>query len=285
MAASKNDILKVIEDVKLLSPGAVELLAVASRENHDLKDIVKVIKYDAALTARTLKLVNSAAFSLQNKITDIERAISYAGENFLISLVMTESADMVSHCDLAGYEGKKGGLWDHNLLTALAAKRIAELSKEPLNSNIAFTCGLLHDIGKAIVSDFLKGSSAGLLDSLEKGDLHDYASAEEKLLGIDHTQAGYALATHWNLPEPLPAAIRYHHEPATTPAKHRSLVYAVHLGDMVAMMTGRDTGADAMRYQLDNHYRDFIDISEDDLAMIILETDSDFIKLKESMNE
>lgn len=284
MAATKNDILNIVEGLKILSPSAAGLLEVASREKHDLKDIVNVIKYDAALTAKTLQLVNSAAFSPQSKITDLERAISYAGENSLISMVMTEAADMIYDCDLAGYEGQKGGLWDHNMLTALASKRIAELSKEPVNPNVAFTCGLLHDLGKALVSDFLKGSSAQVLASLEKGEVDDYASAEEKLLGIDHTQAGYALACHWNLPEPLPSAMRYHHEPAKSPEEHRSLVYTVHLGDMVAMMTGRDTGADAMRYQLDSNYADFINISDNDLAQIILETDSEFSKLKESMN-
>jgi putative nucleotidyltransferase with HDIG domain len=285
MATSKNNILKVVENIKLLSPNAAGLLEVASRENHDLKDIVNVIKYDAALTAKTLQLVNSAAFGLHSKITDLDRAISFSGENFLISLVMTEAASMIYKSDLAGYEGREGGLWDHNLLTALAAKRLAGLSKEPVNANVAFTCGLLHDLGKAIVSDFLKGSSADVLAALDKGEVDDFASAEEKLLGLDHTQVGYALALHWNLPEPLPAAMRYHHTPAQAPAEHRSLVYTVHLGDMVAMMTGRDTGADAMRYKLDKNYSDFIDISENDLAQIILETDSDFSKLKESLNE
>ncbi len=285
MAATKNDILKVVDDIKLLSPGAADLLTVASRENHDLKDIFRVIRYDPALTAKTLQLVNSAAFALQKKVTDLERASALAGENFLVSLVITEAADMIFDSDLAGYQGHKGGLWDHDLLTALASKKIAALSKEKINTNVAFTCGLLHDLGKAIVSDFLKGSLAELLNSLEKGEVDDYASAEEKIIGIDHTDAGYALAQHWNLPEPLPAAIRYHHKPASAPEEHRSMVYAVHLGDMVAMMTGRDTGADAMRYKLDSNYTDFIAIKEDDLAQIILDTDSDFSKLKESMNE
>ncbi len=285
MAESKTDILKVISEVKILSPSAAALLEVASRENHDLKDIVNVIKHDAALTAKTLQLVNSAAFALQSKISDLERAISYAGENYLVSLVMTEAAEMIYDCDLAGYEGQTGNLWSHNMVTALASKRIAELSKEPINSNVSFTCGLLHDLGKAIVSDFLKGSSAQLLDSLDKGEVDDYASAEEQLLGIDHTQAGYALAMHWNLPEPLPSAMRYHHAPSLAPEEHRSLVYAVHLGDMVAMMTGHDTGADALRYQLDSHYSNYINLNENDLAKIILDTDSDFKKLKESMND
>lgn len=284
MATPKKDILKVVEGIKILSPSAAELLEVASRENHDLQDIIRVIKHDAALTAKTLQLVNSAAFGLHSKITDLERAITYSGENFLISLVMTEAADMIYSCDLAGYEGRQGGLWDHNLLTALAAKRLAALSREPLNPNIAFTCGLLHDLGKAIISDFLKGSPPDFLAALDKGEVDDYASAEEKLLGIDHTMVGYALALHWNLPEPLPSAMRFHHQPAKAPAAQRSMVYAVHLGDMVAMMTGRDTGADAMRYQLDKNYSAFINISENDLAQIILETDSDFSKLKESLH-
>ena len=285
MAASKKDILKVVEGIKVLSPSAAGLLEVASRENHNLKDIVKVIKYDAALTAKTLQLVNSAAFGLQSKVTDLERAISLTGENYLLSLVMNEAADMIFDCDLEGYLGQKGGLWDHNMLTALASKKIAELSKENINSNVAFTCGLLHDLGKAIVSDFLKDCSAELLESLEKGEVDDYASGEEKMIGLDHTQAGYALALHWNLPEPLPAAMRYHHKPAQAPEEYRSIVYTVHLGDMVAMMTGRDTGADSMRYQLDAAYADYIDISESDLAQIILETDNEFVKLKESMND
>ena len=285
MSSTRNDILKAVEEVKLLSPSAAGLLEVASKKDHDLKDIVNVIKYDAPLTAKILHLVNSAAFSPQSKITDLERAITFTGENALVSLVMTEAADMIYECDLVGYHGQKGDLWDHNLLTALASKRVAELSKKPLNSNVAFTCGLLHDLGKAIISDFLKESSAKILDSLEKGEVDDYASAEEHFLDIDHTQAGYALAIHWNLPEPLPTAMRYHHKPGTAPEEYRAMVYAVHLGDMVAMMTGHDTGADALRYQLDRNYVNFIDINEDDLAQIILETDSDFHKLKESMNE
>jgi HD-like signal output (HDOD) protein len=284
MATPKKDILKVVEGIKILSPSAAELLEVASREDHDLQDIIRVIKHDAALTAKTLQLVNSAAFGLHSKITDLERAITYSGENFLISLVMTEAADMIYSCDLAGYEGRKGGLWDHNLLTALAAKRLAGLSREPLNTNIAFTCGLLHDLGKAIISDFLKGSPPDFLAALDKGEVDDYASAEEKLLGIDHTMAGYALALHWNLPEPLPSAMRFHHQPAQAPVEQRSMVYAVHLGDMVAMMTGRDTGADALRYRLDKNYSAYINISENDLAQIILETDSDFSMLKDSLN-
>lgn len=285
MPTSKKEILRAVENIKILSPSAGALLEVASRPDHDLQDIAGLIKYDAALTAKTLQLVNSAAFALHSKISDIERAITYIGENYLLSLVVSEAAKMIYDSDLAGYMGHKGDLWNHNLLTALASKKIAELCHEPVNSNIAFTCGLLHDLGKAIISDFLIDSSSAALNAVESGQVSNFASAEEKMLGIDHTQVGHALALHWQLPEPLPSAMRYHHEPARAPAPHRSLVYAVHLGDMVAMMTGYDTGADAMRYQLDSTYSDYIAIKENDLARIILETDQEFQKLKESMNE
>ncbi|MEN8258726.1 MAG: HDOD domain-containing protein [Thermodesulfobacteriota bacterium] len=283
MASTQKDILKVVESTKILSPSAAGLLEVASRENHDLRDIVQVIKCDAALSAKTLKLVNSAAFALQSRVSNIDRAISYIGENYLVSLAMNEAAGMIYDCDLAGYEGREGELWDHNLLTALASKKVAEFSKESINGNVAFTCGLLHDLGKAIISSFLEGTPAEVLESLERGEVHDYASAEEKILGMDHTQAGHALAEHWQLPEPIPSAIRFHHEPHQADKEYHALVYAVHLGDMIAMMTGKGTGADAMRYQLDPDYIDLIDLNEDDLAMIILEIDNEFSKLQKSM--
>ncbi len=283
MAAIRKDILRVIEDTKILSPSAAGLLDVASQEKHDLRDIVNVIKYDAALTAKTLKLVNSAAFALQSKVTNIERAISYIGENYLVSLAMNEAAGMIYDCDLAGYAGKEGELWEHNLLTALASKKVAEFSKEPVNANVAFTCGLLHDLGKAIISSFLEGSPPDVLRSLEEGEVDDYASAEEKILGIDHTQASHAFGEEWQLPEPIPSAIRFHHDPQKADEEYRSLVYAVHLGDMVAMMTGKGTGADAMRYQLDENYIEYIELNQDDLAMIILEIDNEFSKLQKSM--
>lgn len=276
-------ILDDIGKVDPLSASAASLLKVASQEEHDLADLVEIVKGDATLTAKVLKVVNSAAYGLPQEVTAIDRAISFTGEDALVSLAMNEAAAMIYESDLLGYGGQQGEMWEHNLLTALGAKMVAGQAKAPLSGEVAFTCGLLHDFGKAILSSFLENTAAKVVKALDDGKVQDYATAEEKILGMDHCRAGYELALHWNLPEPLPSAMRYHHQPHLAPEELRPLVYAVHLGDMLAMMGGKGTGADAMRYSLDKRYEDYFDLDEGDLARIILDIDTEFSKMQESL--
>jgi putative nucleotidyltransferase with HDIG domain len=285
MTDKSAEISLIIKQIKLLSPSASSLLEVTTREDHNLNEIVDIIKYDANLTAKVLKIVNSAAYGLRNEITAIDRAVGFTGEAALIGIAMNEAADMLYKKDLSGYEGEKGDLWAHNLLTGLAAKRITQHVKKPINGDVAFTCGLLHDLGKSIISDFLKNTSSKVIQAIEDKKIDNYNIAERKILGIDHCQAGFELATHWNLPEPIPSVIRYHHTPQKAPEQYKSLVYAIHLGDMLAMMAGNGTGADTLRYKLDLNYSEYIELTENDLARIIIEIDDEFTKMQESMQE
>ncbi|MDA3834389.1 MAG: HDOD domain-containing protein [Spirochaetales bacterium] len=283
MTDKSTEISEIIKRFKLLSPSASSLLAITTREDHNLSEIVGIIKCDANLTAKVLKIVNSAAYGLRNEITAIDRAINFMGESSLISIAMNEAGDMLYQKNLTGYEGEKGDLWRHNLLTGLAAKKIAPYAKDPINDDVAFTCGLLHDLGKSIISDFLIGTSGKVVQALENKKVADYQSAEQKILGIDHCDAGFELATYWHLPEPIPSAIRYHHHPAQAAPEYKTLVYTVHLGDMLAMMAGRGTGADTLQYKLDSNYSDYIELTENDLAGIMVEIGDEFTIMQESM--
>ncbi len=285
MTNQTTDIIKIIKQTKLLSPSASSLLEITTRKEHNLSDVVDIIKYDANLTAKVLKIVNSAAYSLQSEITAIDRAISFTGETAIISIAMNEAADMLYNKELSGYEGAKGDLWAHNLLTGLAAKKIAPHTKIQINADVAFTCGLLHDLGKSIISDFLINTSSKVIQAIDDKKVTSYEAAEAKILGIDHCEAGFELASHWNLPDPIPSAIRYHHNPSQSPEEYKTLVYAIHLGDMLAMMAGSGTGADTLRYKLDSNYTEYIELTENDLATIMIEIDDEFIKMQESMQE
>ena len=278
-------ISSIIKQIKLLSSSASRLFEITTREDHNLNEVVNIIKHDANLTAKVLKVVNSAAYGLQNKITAINRAVGFTGETTLISIAMNEAVNMLYTKDLSGYEGEKGDLWAHNLLTGLAAKKITPHAKKQINGDVAFTCGLLHDLGKSIISDFLINTSSKVIQAIENKKVDNYNIAERKILGIDHCQAGFELATHWNLPEPIPSAIRFHHTPIEAQEEYKPLVYAIHLGDILAMMVGNGTGADTLRYKLDSNYTKYIEITENDLARIMVEIDDEFTKMQESMQE
>ena len=278
-----DEFREIIKSSPMLSASASRLLQLTSNPEHDLMDVVNLVKTDANLTARVLKVVNSAAFGLINEITSIDRAISYLGERIIVSIALGDCAGKLFKKELAGYEAAGGDLWKHDLRTAIAAREVVVQGEMEISPDLAFTAGLLHDIGKALISDYLKDSAPEAIKLITAHDSADYLDAEEKLIGFDHTQAGFELAKAWQLPEELAEAILYHHTPAEASEAFRPLVYAVHLGDNIAMMGGFGTGSDSMRYRLDANYTDYISLTPNTLASIMLTVDSEFDKLEQSI--
>ncbi|MCK4690889.1 MAG: HDOD domain-containing protein [Desulfuromonadales bacterium] len=278
-----DEFREIIKSSPMLSASASRLLQLTSIPDHDLMDVVNLVKTDANLTARVLKVVNSAAFGLINEITSIDRAISYLGERIIVSIALGDCVGKLFEKELAGYEAAGGDLWKHDLRTAIAAREVVVQGEMEISPDLAFTAGLLHDIGKALISDYLKDSAPEAIKLITAHDSADYLAAEEKLIGFDHTQAGFELAKAWQLPEELAEAILYHHTPAEASEAFRPLVYAVHLGDNIAMMGGFGTGSDSMRYRLDANYTDYISLTPNTLSSIMLTVDSEFDKLEQSI--
>lgn len=268
-----SEIIKAIENTPKMSASATELLGLTSDPNHNFCDVVAIVRNDSILTARVLKMVNSAAFSLLQEVTSIDRAVSFMGEKMLVSVAIEVATSHLFDKKLEGYGGGRGDLWRHDLRTAIAAEEITKLAGTGFSKDLAFTGGILHDIGKSIISDFLKNTAEGALLQIEEGSYADYLDAEQKLLNTDHTLVGETLAMDWKLPEPLRQVIRYHHQPAESSEVHRALVYAVHLGDLLAMMGGCGTGADNMHYTLDERYKDYLNLSQDDMELVMLNVD------------
>jgi len=282
--ASKEEIIAAIKEVPLLSPSASQLLQLSASSDHDMSEVVDIVKCDAALTARVLKIVNSVAYGLVHEVTTIERAVGYLGERMVAGIALGDSASALFHKELEGYDGPKSELWNHDLRTAIAAREIAKQSKQPLSPDLAFTAGILHAVGKAILSDFLQHSSNDVLVGIDGHEVTDYLAGERELLGIDHTEAGYELAKSWELPESLQCAIRYHHRPSEAPSEYQHLVYAVHLGCIVAMMCGSQS-SDSLQYHLDQNYTNYIDLSSEQLALVMLEVNDTFDTMHNAMTD
>ncbi|MBU0675250.1 MAG: HDOD domain-containing protein [Proteobacteria bacterium] len=272
-------IKKAIGKVPVFSMRALQLLKLAADPAHHLTDIINIVKQDIGLTARVLKTVNSAAFIRHAEITTIDRAITQLGETIVVGLAVMEAASRQFKTDLSGYDGLPGDLWRHSLKTAIAAKKIGHFSVGTVKENMAYTGGLLHDIGKSLTSDFLQNTAQGISEQINEGKFGEYCAAEREIMGQDHAETGFLLATHWHLPPPLPQVIRFHHHPADSPEPIRPLVYTVHLADILAMMTGCGTGADTLQYRLDPKYSEYLQITEDDLPRLILEIDEEFTSL------
>ena len=280
---SIDKVKQAVQDAPLLSVNASRLLQTMVDPDHELMDVVQIVKLDSVLTARLLRVVNSPVFGLLNPVTSIDRAIGYLGERMVVSAAMADSVSKMLNKPLDGYEGRAGDLWRHDLFAAFAAREVSKFARVGIEGDLAYTGGLLHDIGKAIISDFLKGTIEEATGKIDRGENADYLVAEQEIVGLDHAEVGYELAKNWELPEPLPQLIRYHHQPSAVEESLRPLAYAVHLGDIVAMMGGCSTGSDAMRYQLDNNYTDYFELSADSLASVMVSAQDEFQKAEESL--
>lgn len=277
------EIARAIQAAPLLSPIANQLLQVTAKADHEMKEVIDLVKCDSLLTARLLRVVNSAAMGLVHPISSVDHAVSYLGERMVVGIAVAECTNEFLGKALDGYEGEAGQLWRHELFTAIASRAISRHARTPLPADLAFTAGLLHDIGKAILSEFLCGTSRELVADIVRGDTADYLTGEQERVGLDHSEVGFELARHWKLPEALAQVIRHHHQPETVAAELRPLVYAVHLGDILAMMGGQGTGSDSMKYHLRQEYTEHFTISKDDLALLLLECSEEFRKVEASL--
>ena len=260
-----QEIVKKVQSIKPLSDSAMRLLETVNKDDYDMATVSAIVERDPGLTANVLKVVNAPAFGLGQNITSVARAVSFLGEKTIVAIALGSCSPSVLNAELEGYASERGEMWEHSLCTAIAAREVARFAKGQLALDQVFTAGILHDIGKAVISEYLSGKVEDMLRQIEKEEAPGFVEAERKELGGDHTLVGYVLARHWKLPDPLQQAILHHHRPEGAEEQWRPIVYSVHMGDILAMMAGFATGADALQYTFDDGYDQYISMNEQDL--------------------
>lgn len=280
MSLIKN-IVTSVDRIKPLSPSASKILTMLTNDDYSLKEIENTVKTDPALTANLLRMVNSASFGLKSQIVTVSRAVFFLGIKVVAALAIGSSASEVYDTPLEGYQAERGDLWFHCLKTAIAAREFAMYSKSDLNPELAYTAGILHDIGKVIISDYLSHANVQrIVDSEHKVD---FLRVEAQETGYNHMEVGVALAEHWNLPSPLVEVIGSHHEPQNAPDDLKPLVYSVHMADLLAMSIGTSTGLDSMAYKLDDEYKKYFAMKVADLETIFVAVENEFCKISEEV--
>lgn len=281
-----KQILEQIDKIPLLSQNAMLLLDTINDPKHTIRDILKIIERDNILSIKVLRLVNSSTFGLNKEITSLERAITYLGKNNIVNIALSSYSNNLFEGALDGYESEDGVLWLHCLQTAIAAKELARFSINKVDSNVSYICGLLHDLGKAVLSGYLmkfRDKEQEIIEKIDRHVLNDFADAERELLGTDHAEVGYYIAKHWNLPRVFLNVIRYHHEPSKAPEDLREICFIIHLGDMISMLSGLGTGTDNLEYRIDKNYKNYIDFTEDEFENIFLHITDEFNKINNSL--
>jgi len=221
-----------------LSPTMMKVLEICNAPETSPNDLNRVISLDPVLTAKVLKLVNSAYYSLRNPVSSLTRAVLLLGihnvKNLALSTAVLNS--------LGGKESFRGlsadDFWLHSLGVGVASKCLAaEKGVPPAEREEYFVAGLLHDLGKIPLNREYATEYAAALKKVEQEN-RPLFEMEEEILGINHCLSGEMIIRKWQLGRNFLHVLRHHHEPADAPEIDRPLVSLVALADFLINTLG-----------------------------------------------
>lgn len=240
-----------------------KLLAVLDDHKADCNALAEIIRIDANLTASVLRVSNSAHYAAHAPTHSLSEAVVRLGMREVYRLLIS----IVTAPTLRGPDGAAFGhidLWNHSLATAVASQVLAErLTKE--DPEIAFSAGLLHDIGKTVLIRADRKRYVSLLRSCADNN-RSVRFAEWEIFGMDHAEVGGELLRAWKFPERIAAIIAGHHRPETTAKEHRSLAALVCVGNIIAYKLGVGNGHPPYVAQLDRDTLHMIGLRLDNLG-------------------
>ena len=230
---------ELVAKVKNLPPvphAALKLVSLLDQPSVSNDEVVQALRCDNVLTAKLLRACNSPYFGLAEPVTSVDQAVFLLGHQQILHIVLTIAFGSAMVVPLPGYAVEASELWRHSLVTATAGELIAseftDLNVEP---PVAFTIGLLHDIGKLVLSQTLTADIQADIRRRIEQDKLARVEAEKAVLGTDHGEVGAQLLQSWHLPDDLVEAVANHHQPILKPRARLSVV--THLAKKPLILT------------------------------------------------
>ncbi len=187
---------------------AREVMDLVSDPDSGARDLQKVVQKDPGLTARVLRISNSALYMLRTEVTNLSQAIVILGMKSLESIVVAASSQALF--STTSFKDKL--LWEHSLGVALVARMIAKQLRHA-EAETAFTAGLLHDIGKPILDKNLGQVYQRVMQDVYN-DKVTFIESEDRVLGFNHTDIGSLVVRKWKFSPLLLEAVHLHHRPS-----------------------------------------------------------------------
>jgi HD-like signal output (HDOD) protein len=255
----------------------VKLNEVMANPDASSDDVAAVIAKDPAVATNVLRIVNSAYYGLQVRVSSVSLAVSVMGFNMAKKVALRASVfstfakrkEKIQQFDPQAF-------WRHAIFTGVAARSLGGASAQfaDMHAEDLYICGLLHDVGKIIL---MEKACPRYLAVLRKAVQTGRAETEieQEDFGYTHADVGSVLAIKWFLPEDLAIAVRYHHQPSRDPF-HRSLSSLIHLADHIAWSAGNPSTIGTPIPQLDHEVYDLVGLDPQRVEQMLPEIREDF---------
>ncbi len=238
-----------IDQVKQLPPAPqtmVKLLMLLGDPDIDANQVVTLIMHEPALTASVLQRCNAAFYSTGAPAGNVGEAVTRLGFNHVFRIVAVTVGSKAFAGSQKSYGFGYGELWQHSVAVALASQKLAESKGD--DANLAFTAGLLHDIGKNVLAEALEEHYTALIEQTAASQ-QSLLETEKNLLHVQHAEIGGRLMERWNFPPELTNAVTYHHAPGEAKEEHQRWAAYVYLGNMMAHFMGYSFGHQAFAFR------------------------------------
>ncbi|MBX3444974.1 MAG: HDOD domain-containing protein [Planctomyces sp.] len=222
--------------LQMLPAVATQALEIARQPDCSIAAFSGVVERDLKLAADILKMANSVLYSTGTPVASLHQAVVRLGFHHCRSVIVSSSYDSLTRTLGAEEQASRELLTRHGFLTAIFALRLNHCLHLGFQGE-EFTAGLMHDIGRLLLSVAAPETfrEADPLDFQETGELED---REREAFGVSHAEFGAWFADQSDLPQPLVAAIRFHHAPKDA-GTHRRLAALTAAADELANFVQR----------------------------------------------
>jgi HD-like signal output (HDOD) protein len=278
--SNSTSILKLVNktmELPTIPEVLVRLNEVIESEESSADDVAKVIALDPAVSTNILRIVNSAYYGLQVRVSSIGLAVSIMGFSMTkkvalkaaVFSVFGKKKIAVDHFDPVAF-------WKHSIFTGVAARALGMESTRfgSTHAEDLYICGLLHDIGKIIMLEKAPEKYREVLDQASEMGRPETV-IERDVFGFTHADVGSVLGVKWFLPEDLTIAIRYHHAPQKDPF-HKSLSSLIHLADHLAWSNGHASTSASRGSDLQHEAYDQVGLDPQQVEDLLQQIREDF---------
>lgn len=277
-----DEIMARVGEIQPLPGTILHLINVINDPKSTVTDIVNTIRYDQAVTTRMLRICNSAYFGLSREVQSLEDAMRFLGTLKVLQMLMAVHTSALLCRSQDGYGLQPGVLWKQSVATALTSTLLADRT-QPTNQSLTFTAGLLHDIGKVVLNEYVADQFSQIVQLVSEKQI-SFLEAEQEVLGFTSTEIGARLAEKWKLPDSIIRCIRYHRTPGALEPPD-VLVDTVYLANSVCMLFGVGLGADGLSYRADARVMERYQLKESDLEVAGAQMLIDLKRVEQVFNE
>jgi HD-like signal output (HDOD) protein len=212
---------------------ALAIMRLAEDPTSTGDDLERVLSSDPPLSARVLRIVNSAFYGVRREVTSIGTAIVVLGFSAVKNVAVAASLSRMFRVGTLAGHFEARDLWTHSIAVA-AASRLVAARVGGVDEGDAFLAGLLHDIGVIVELQACRTEFAAVVAAVAADATADFRDAETRHLGATHEAFGESLCRSWRFPADLQRVCGHHHRPLALATESRRMTAIVHVADHLA---------------------------------------------------